>query len=135
VDFFQGPFDTADGAEDHGGDDDVDAVVRHVLHVLGESDDETFHFDVRMVGLFLEELLLEEAVDFDGRQFTFGRIEFEIVAGTGSDFQDPQGALLPQLRIGRFVTLHRREMLSLNLPTSHVIIGQRWIKFGKNPAT
>jgi hypothetical protein len=33
------------------------------------------------------------------------------------------------------VTLHRREMLSLNLPTSHVIIGQRWIKFGKNPAT
>jgi hypothetical protein len=39
------------------------------------------------------------------------------------------------LRIGRFVTLHRREMLSLNLPTSHVIIGQRWIKFGKNPAT
>jgi len=96
MDFFQGPFDTANRAEDHGGDDDVDAVVRHVLHVLGESDDETFHFDVRMVGLFLEELLLEKWIDFDGRHFTFGRIKFEIVTGTGTNFQDPQSSLFPQ---------------------------------------
>jgi hypothetical protein len=59
VNFFEGRFDTANGTEDHDGDDYVDAVVRHALHVLGEADDETVHFDVRMVGLFLEELLLE----------------------------------------------------------------------------
>ena len=99
MNFFQGPFYSADGTEDHGGDDDVDAVVRKALHILGESNNEAFHFDVRMIGLFLEKLLLEKRIDFDDSKFAIGRIKFEIVTGTGSDFEDPQSSLLLQFRI------------------------------------
>ena len=98
MNFFQGPFDTADGTEDHSGDDDVDAVVRDALHILGESNDETFQFDVRMIGLLLEKLLLEKGIDFDDRQFTFGRVKFEIVAGTGPDFEYPQSAFFSSVQ-------------------------------------
>jgi hypothetical protein len=100
MNFFQSSFYTADGTEDHGGDDDVDAVVRNALHILGESNDETFHFDVPMIDLFLEKLLLEKWIDFDDSQFAVRRIKFEIVTGTGSDFEDSQSSLLPQFRIG-----------------------------------
>ena len=36
MNFFQGPFYSADGTEDHGGDDDVDAVVdKHYAPLFG----------------------------------------------------------------------------------------------------
>jgi hypothetical protein len=99
VNFFQGFFYTTDGAEDHSGDDDVDAVVRDVFHLFGETDNETIHFDVRMIDLLLEKLLTEKRIDFNCRQFAIWRIKFEIVSGTGSDFEDPQSSFLSQFRI------------------------------------
>ena len=123
MNFFQGPFYSADGTEDHGGDDDVDAVVRNVFHILGETDDESIHFDVRMIDLFLEKFLLEKRIDFDDRQLTFRRVKFEIVSGTGSDFEDPQNTIFPQFRIGRFVILHLLEMFSLQFFDRFVVDG------------
>ena len=123
MNFFQSSFYTADGTEDHGGDDDVDAVVRNALHILGESNDETFHFDVPMIDLFLEKLLLEKWIDFDDRQLTFRRVKFEIVSGTGSDFEDSQNTFFPQFRIGRFVILHLLEMFSLQFFDRFVMDG------------
>lgn len=124
MNFFQRFLRIADGAEDAGGDNDVEAVALDVLHVLGEADDEALHVDVRMVGLLLEELLLEKGIDFDDRQLTLGRVKGEIVAGTGSDFQDAQDALLPQLGIGRFVILDHFEMFPLQIPDRVVVDGQ-----------
>jgi hypothetical protein len=100
MNFFQGSLYTANRTEDHSGNDNVDAVVQDFLHILGETDNETFQFDVRMIDLFLEKLILEKRIDFDDSQFAVGRIKFEIVAGTGSDFEDPQSSLFPQFRIG-----------------------------------
>ena len=99
MNFFQGSLYTANRTEDHSGNDNVDAVVQDFLHILGETDDETFHFDVRMIDLFLKKLILEKWIDFHCRQFAIGRIKFEIVTGTGSDFKDSQSSLLPQFRI------------------------------------
>ena len=100
MNFFQGSLYTSNRTEDHGGYDDVDAIVRDVLHILGESNDEAFQFYVRMVHLLFEKLFLEKRVDFDHSQFTIGRIKFEIVSGTRTDFEYPQSGLFPQFRIG-----------------------------------
>jgi hypothetical protein len=123
MDFFQGTFDTAYGAEDARRNDNVDAVVRNVFHILGETDDESIHFDVRMIDLFLEKFLLEKWIDFDDRQLTFRRVKFEIVSGTGSDFEDSQNTFFPQFRIGRFVILHLLEMFSLQFFDRFVVDG------------
>ena len=100
MNFFECIIYTADRAEDARGNDNVDAIVRDVLHILGESDDESIHFDVRMIGLFLEKLLLEKRVDFDDGELTFGRIKFKIVSRTRTDFENPKDSLFPQFRIG-----------------------------------
>lgn len=67
LNFFQSFIDIADGAEDHCGHDNIDAVVRDTFHIFSESDDETIQLDLRVIDLFGEELVPEMPIDFDHR--------------------------------------------------------------------
>ena len=60
MNLFESPWNTAHGTENHGRDDNVDATVLNVLHVFCESDDKSFHFDIRMVFLFVENFFFEK---------------------------------------------------------------------------